>query len=165
MQGHNLRRPLSFCASHRSRGFASLQTDVGLCPLHEELPCRSRSLTLTRQPPADLQRPGESLSRRDSALDFNRSSKSVRKLLSQTSSHLQSHHGGPAASPQSQPVSPPTSPVESKKAGKHNKSVVFLKKLVSLPCKRLFARSGAEVHDSSGLDSAVALYLYAAANT
>lgn len=38
----------------------------------------------------------------------------------------------------------------------------WFKKIASVPCKRLFARAGAEVHDSAGLDEAIAMYLRAA---
>lgn len=36
-----------------------------------------------------------------------------------------------------------------------------LKKLVTFPLKALFSRSGAEIHDSAGLDQAVAYYVSA----
>lgn len=43
-----------------------------------------------------------------------------------------------------------------------SKGMSWFKRIASVPCKRLFVRSGAEVHDSTGLDQAISMYLYAA---
>lgn len=40
----------------------------------------------------------------------------------------------------------------------------ILKKIVTLPVKTLFSRRGADVHDSTGLDEAVAYYVAASLN-
>lgn len=45
------------------------------------------------------------------------------------------------------------------------KSTSILKKVLTMPFKALFSRSGAEVHDSAGLDEAVAYYVSASLQT
>ena len=99
------------------------------------------------------------LCRRDSALEMHDGTSKDPKLPKGLGSQrYQSSRTSPTTSYRST--------TQSCKKSKHgfmsSKGVSWFKRLASVPCKRLFSRSGAEVHDSSGLEQAVSMYLYAA---